>query len=93
MLIAGLPESIVRRISVHANLVLLATGGTYLYRDVWPLLTYTLTPLDIAEGKLLWVKVVLSVYAAILAPLIEPYVYVPVDPEACRVCFAALVHI
>ena len=30
-----------------------------MYRDVWPYATVTLTPVDVAEGPLMWVKVAL----------------------------------
>lgn len=56
-------------------------AGSFLYRDIWPLLTYELLPADRAEGAMLWVKIAFAVYSGILAPLIEPYQYIPLDPK------------
>jgi hypothetical protein len=66
-----------RRYNVALLLVLLAT---YLYRDVWPLATYTETPVDIAQGRFLWAKIVVLVFTALVIPLFVPRRYVPVDP-------------
>lgn len=53
----------------------------YTYRDLWPLMTYTLLPADRREGVLLWVKIALVTYAGVLIPLTIPRAYVPLDPE------------
>lgn len=67
--------------SAHVASVLLITWAVYLYRDVWPLATFNLTPADAAEGLMLWAKLgVLSVAAAVV-PLFMPREYVPVDPS------------
>lgn len=47
-------------------------------------MTFTLRPLDEAEGRMLWVKVALAGLAGVLAPLLEPYPYIPYDPEVSR---------
>ena len=65
--------------SFHLTLVSLTICALYVYRDVWPLMTFTLRPLDEAEGSILWVKVALIIYIAVVAPLCEPYPYIPVD--------------
>ena len=67
--------------SFHLTTVTLAVCALYAYRDIWPLLTFTLRPIDEVEGGLLWAKVALIVFISIVEPLFEPYPYVPVDPE------------
>jgi hypothetical protein len=70
-----------RTISFHATLATLAVFASYTYRDVWPLLTFTLDPADGQEGLLLWAKIAVAAVAGILVPMFEPYVYVPLDPS------------
>ncbi|KAI8982789.1 multidrug resistance-associated ABC transporter [Trametes punicea] len=67
--------------SGHATLVLLVVWGVYFYRDLWPLATFTLRPLDAAEGSLLWAKIALLTLATVIVPLFCPRQYVPVDPK------------
>ncbi|KAI0258771.1 hypothetical protein BC834DRAFT_974833 [Gloeopeniophorella convolvens] len=67
--------------SWHLDIVLLAASLVYMYRDIWPLLTFMLVPADGAEGVLLWVKLALLGFAAILVPLVIPRQYVPYDPK------------
>ena len=69
--------------SLHLSVVLLAVFGVYAYRDIWPLATLTLHPIDAPEGLILWVKVILLTLVAVVQPLLEPYPYIPVDPEVC----------
>ncbi|KIK08096.1 hypothetical protein K443DRAFT_672979 [Laccaria amethystina LaAM-08-1] len=61
--------------------VLLVALAVYLYRDVWPLATYTLTPIDASEGSLLWAKLGVLCFTAAFIPLFIPRVYEPVDPR------------
>ncbi|KAJ7187879.1 hypothetical protein C8R46DRAFT_1157119 [Mycena filopes] len=65
----------------HLNAVLLCASGVYLYRDVFPLATFTETPLDLAEGRLLWAKILTLFTVSCAIPLLVPRKYVPVDPE------------
>ena len=65
----------------HNNLVLFITLVVYIYRDVWPLATYTEIPLDESEGALLWTKLVVLFTTAVIIPLVIPRQYVPVDPK------------
>lgn len=44
------------------------------------MLTFTLSPADRHEGALLWAKVALISYSAVLLPLSQPREYVPLDP-------------
>ena len=65
----------------HLCIVTLTVGALYVYRDLWPIMTYTLHPADGHEGKLLWAKVVLAAFAGIIEPIFEPYPYIPYDPK------------
>lgn len=67
--------------AVFVTLVLLAV---YTYRDIWPLLTYTLYPEDDLKDRLLWSKVALAGLLGVVLPLVEPMPYIPVDPEVRR---------
>ena len=68
--------------SYHLSSLLLRTFSVYAYRNIWPLLTYTLSPLDACEGALLWVRIGLLAFAAVVIPLLVPRQYNPIDPEA-----------
>ncbi|KAJ3718421.1 hypothetical protein C8R42DRAFT_723772 [Lentinula raphanica] len=65
----------------HMNTVLLAAFCVYLYRDVYPLITFTLKPKDLSEGGILWAKIVDLAIISIVIPLVIPRPYVPVDPK------------
>ncbi|KAI9435350.1 hypothetical protein H4582DRAFT_2112394 [Lactarius indigo] len=67
--------------SFHLSSLLLGTFSVYAYRDIWPLLTFTLSLVDASEGPLLWVRIGLLAFAAIVIPLLIPYQYIPVDPK------------
>jgi hypothetical protein len=64
----------------HLNLVLGLQTAVYIYRDVYPLATFTRFPMDTEEGGLLWVKIALLFTVAVILPLISPRAYIPVDP-------------
>lgn len=68
-----------RIFSLHLSAVTLTIFAVYAYRDIWPLMTYTLRPLDEAEGAILWVKVALAGLVGIVLPTFEPYPYIPLD--------------
>ncbi|KAH8986100.1 hypothetical protein EDB92DRAFT_2116516 [Lactarius akahatsu] len=51
--------------SFHLSILLLGTFSVYAYRNIWPLLTFTLSPVDACEGTLLWVRIGLLAFAAI----------------------------
>ena len=61
--------------------ILLATWFLFMYRDVWPLATYTLQPIDLNEGWLLWVKISVLSITAVGIPLLMPRRYIPVNPK------------
>ena len=65
----------------HNNFVLFIALVVYVYRDIWPLATYTLNPVDGSEGALLWTKLVVLFTTAVIIPLVVPRQYVPVDPK------------
>ena len=65
----------------HLNLILTTAWFVYGYRDLWPLATFTLEPLDRAEGVLLWVRVALLTIGGAIIPVTIPAHYVPFDPE------------
>ena len=67
--------------SFHLSSLLLGTFSVYAYRDIWPLLTFTLSPADAYEGVLLWIKIGLLAFAAIVVPLLVPRQYIPIDPK------------
>ncbi|KAJ6535432.1 hypothetical protein B0H19DRAFT_1079915 [Mycena capillaripes] len=65
----------------HVTIILNAQTALYVYRDVYPLATYTKVPMDGEQGTLLWVKIALLFVAAIIVPLTIPRIYIPVDPS------------
>ncbi|KAJ7495858.1 hypothetical protein B0H11DRAFT_2000914 [Mycena galericulata] len=66
---------------VHLNSVLLSAFGVYLYRDIYPLATFAVVPMDLSEGPLLWAKVIILFVVAGVIPLAIPRQYIPVDPK------------
>ncbi|KAJ6574692.1 hypothetical protein B0H19DRAFT_1371649 [Mycena capillaripes] len=64
----------------HLNTVLVGTFFIYVYRDLFPLITYHRVPLDISEGWILWAKIISLFVGAALVPLFIPRQYIPVDP-------------
>ena len=62
-------------------LVLLSVFAVYLYRDIWPLATFTEHPKDLHEGYLLWVKFSITTFTAVIIPLFIPRKYVAIDPK------------
>ncbi|KDR83121.1 hypothetical protein GALMADRAFT_263529 [Galerina marginata CBS 339.88] len=65
----------------YHNVVLLSALGVYAYRDILPLATYNLEPVDKAEGNIIWAKIALLSVSAVLIPLFIPYAYIPLDPK------------
>lgn len=63
-------------------MVLISILAVYTYRDVWPLMTFTLRPCDEAEGSILWTKIALLGLAGVVLPLFEPYPYIPWNTKA-----------
>lgn len=69
-----------RVVSGYTTLITITLFFVYAYRDVWPLMTYTLRLEDSDDWKL-WTKLGLAGISGILIPLIEPTPYIPVNPE------------
>ncbi|KAH9053585.1 hypothetical protein EDB87DRAFT_1825596 [Lactarius vividus] len=67
--------------SLHLSSLLLVTFFVYAYRDIWPLLTFVLSPADEREGILLWFKLGLLAFAGVVIPLIIPRQYIPINPR------------
>lgn len=68
---------------IHLASVLLAVWATFTYRNIWPLATYNLTPLDIPTAPstaFFWVQYSILTFAAVVAPLLVPTPYIAVDP-------------
>ncbi|KAI0691343.1 hypothetical protein BC835DRAFT_1360883 [Cytidiella melzeri] len=65
----------------HITLISLLVWCIFAYRDLWPLGTYTLQPVDAAEGWFIWTKIGILTVAAIFVPLVMPRRYVPPDPQ------------
>ncbi|EMD41558.1 hypothetical protein CERSUDRAFT_128415 [Gelatoporia subvermispora B] len=67
-----------RTASAHLTFVLALTWICYAYRDIWPLAMVASDPMDSAEGDILWVKVLILTFTAIVTPLCMPRRYVPI---------------
>ncbi|KAJ6535502.1 hypothetical protein B0H19DRAFT_1079976 [Mycena capillaripes] len=65
----------------YVTLVLNAQTALYIYRDVYPLATYTKVPRDAEQGAPLWVKLAFLFLAAVIVLLTIPRIYIPVDPS------------
>ena len=59
--------------------------AVFVYRDLWPLATYTLHPAD-SWDKLIWFKVSILTFIAAFIPLLVPRQYVPTDSEVSYSC-------
>lgn len=70
-----------QRAFAHASILLAVTWCVYMYRDVWPLATFTESPADLAEGKVLWAKVALLFLGGVALPLLTPRQYIPLNPK------------
>jgi hypothetical protein len=78
-------------VSFHATLATCGIFAAYLYRDVYPLITFTLDPADAEEGWLVWTKVAFAGVAGIFVPMVEPHMYIPYDPAvSTAVCFGII---
>jgi hypothetical protein len=72
-------------------LVLLSVFGVYIYRDIWPLATFTKEPKDLQEGYMLWIKFSITTLTAVIIPLFIPRQYVPVDSKVQYVQFESVI--
>ncbi|KAF9650725.1 multidrug resistance-associated ABC transporter [Thelephora ganbajun] len=67
--------------NTHLVWVLFGTWLLFAYRDLYPLATFTLSPIDIEEGWLLWSKVGVLTFVATILPIVVPSQYIPFDPK------------
>ncbi|KAJ6460983.1 P-loop containing nucleoside triphosphate hydrolase protein [Mycena sanguinolenta] len=65
----------------HLNTALLSTFIVYFYRDIFPLATFALTPMDLWEGQLLWPKVIMLFGVSVIVPIFIPRAYIPSNPK------------
>ncbi|WVQ93407.1 hypothetical protein IAU59_000477 [Kwoniella sp. CBS 9459] len=68
-----------RHLITHVDTLLFLGWCLYAYRDLWPLLTFTLDPADI-NNAITWSRVAILSVSAVIIPLLRPRTYVPVDP-------------
>ncbi|KAI0031196.1 hypothetical protein K488DRAFT_79193 [Vararia minispora EC-137] len=77
----AIKKSISSTASIHLSVLMLVGFGVCSYRNIWPLMTFTLMPADAYEGNLVWVKIAVLFAAGIFIPLVTPRKYSPVDPH------------
>jgi len=65
----------------HLTFVLAAVLVTLGYRDLWPLATFTQSPVDLDGTPLLWIELAVLALAAFVIPLVVPRQYIPHDPK------------
>ncbi|KAJ4481119.1 P-loop containing nucleoside triphosphate hydrolase protein [Lentinula aciculospora] len=65
----------------HLGIILLAISIVYGHRDLFPLATFTKTPLDLCKGWAFWTEISVLGVVAIFLPLLTPREYVPIDPN------------
>ncbi|KAJ7713464.1 hypothetical protein B0H14DRAFT_2413830, partial [Mycena olivaceomarginata] len=65
----------------HLNLMLICFFALYVYRDVFPPATFTLVPMDLAQGPILWAKIIILFLVSSFIPMVIPRQYVPLDPK------------
>jgi hypothetical protein len=58
--------------------------AVYVYRDLWPLATYTQNPMDADEGWIIWAKIGILAFTVVVVPACIPTLYFPVDPKAIQ---------
>lgn len=65
----------------HTSFLLLGASGVYIYRDIYPLVTFTLSPMDKEEGRILWAKIAILFFVGAFISFWIPHQYIPVDPK------------
>ncbi|TCD68834.1 hypothetical protein EIP91_009701 [Steccherinum ochraceum] len=70
-----------RRSVRHLIFVLFGAFFTLGYRNLWPLATFTLSPIDPDGTPLVWAEIAVLTFATILVPLLVPRQYIPYDPK------------
>ncbi|KAF9564153.1 multidrug resistance-associated ABC transporter [Agrocybe pediades] len=59
-------------------ITLLSVFGVYAFRDLWPLATTTQRPIDALEGKLIWLKIFVLFFTAVVIPTAAPRRHTPI---------------
>ncbi|TCD68042.1 hypothetical protein EIP91_011586 [Steccherinum ochraceum] len=65
----------------HLSFVMGLTWLTFVARDVLPLATYTMSPVDGDLGAPLWIYIGIMTVPAVIVPLLVPRTYIPYDPK------------
>jgi hypothetical protein len=68
-------------VSLHLSFLLFVSFAVYVYRDIWPLATFTLSPKDLSEGWFVWTKIIILFWAGVVVPLVMPRQYMPFNPR------------
>lgn len=68
-----------RNLTNHIDMLLAIAFGIFAYRDIWPALTYYLSPSDL-NNWVTWTRIGMLFLAGIVTPLVRPRTYVPADP-------------
>ncbi|KAM5539771.1 hypothetical protein V8D89_006584 [Ganoderma adspersum] len=69
------------RAYAHVSTIVALVWSAYIYRDVYPLATLDKTPVDSAEGPILYARFALLTIAAVLVPAFVPRKYVPLNTK------------
>jgi hypothetical protein len=64
----------------HMTAIMLTVVVVYARRDLYPLVTYVLKPVDGSQGWLLWSRLGIASLLGTFIPLVIPRTYTPVDP-------------
>lgn len=73
--------------NTHIVWVLFGVWAVFAYRNIYPLGTFTLEPLDLHEGWRMWAKFSVLTFAGVVIPAFVPTQYVPFDPKVRLVMF------
>ncbi|KAH7108534.1 hypothetical protein BKA62DRAFT_682512 [Auriculariales sp. MPI-PUGE-AT-0066] len=69
-----------RSLHTHLAYMLFVAWLAYAARDLFPLGTYTLEPLDLTD-PFLWTKLAILTIAGVVVPLCIPHIYIPINPD------------
>ena len=70
-----------RAVSAIVDVLLLVELTIYIYRDIWPLATFSLVPSDLHLGWILWARIA-GISFTLMTTMLTPREYVPADPKA-----------
>ena len=75
------PSKTANLANAHHVRLLFDAWVIYGYRDIYPLGTFTLQPLDLHEGWLMWATLEVLTFVTVIVPAIVPTQYIPFDPK------------